>query len=302
MSRSERIDAVAYDPHALALEVVDACNLCGGRRFVEVARRDRYGYANALLVCVGCGLAFLSPRPTAAAYAAFYAGVYRPLVSAYHGRRIDAETVQEEQRSYAAALRSYLARTMPAAPGSVLDVGGSTGVVAAAFARDGVRPTVLDPAPDELVVARDAGMEVVAGFAEDFDPGDRRWELVLLCQTIDHLLDVKATLRAIRGLLAPGGHAFVDILDVSWVLARQGTIEAAYKIDHPFYLTRATALGYFAQAGLAVAGERMADDGHWGFVLTVAEEREPDWPTLQRAAQAFLAEAWRRRAEASQVT
>jgi 2-polyprenyl-3-methyl-5-hydroxy-6-metoxy-1,4-benzoquinol methylase len=298
MSRTERIAAVGYDPATVALEPVTSCNLCGSTRLVEVARRDRYGYPIALAVCARCGLGFLAPRPSAASYAAFYGHVYRPLVSAYHGRLIDAETVQDEQRGYAAQLRDFLARTLPAEPASVLDVGGSTGVVAGAFAHDGVRPTVLDPAPDELAVAEAAGMEVVEGFAEDFEPGDRRWDLVLLCQTIDHLLDVAATLRAIRGLLAPGGHAFVDILDVSWVLARQGAIEGSYKVDHPFYLTRATALAYFARAGLEVVGERMADDGHWGFVLAATEVREPDWDALQRDAEAFLAEVWRLRAQA----
>jgi 2-polyprenyl-3-methyl-5-hydroxy-6-metoxy-1,4-benzoquinol methylase len=297
MSRAERIAGLAYAPQAGPMETVTSCNLCGGSRLVEVARCDRYGYPTGLAVCARCGLGFLSPRPTADAYAVFYRDVYRPLVSAYHGRRIDAETVQDEQRGYAAELHSFLERALPTAPDSVLDVGGSTGVVAAEFARDGVRATVLDPAPDELAVASSAGMEVVEGFAEDFDPGERRWELVLLCQTIDHLLDVSATLRAIRGLLSPGGHAFVDVLDVSWVLARQGAIEGAYKIDHPFYLTRATALGFFARAGLEVVGERMADDGHWGFVLTAGHEREPDWAGLSREAHAFLADIWRRRAE-----
>lgn len=298
MSRSERIAALAYDPTAEPAEAVTVCNLCATTRLVELARRDRYGYASVLVACARCGLAFLSPRPTAGAYAGFYERTYRPLVSAYHGRRIDAQTVQDEQRAYAAQLAAYLGQVLPRPPTSVLDVGGSTGVVAGAFARDGVRPTVLDPAPAELAVAAAAGMEVVEGFAEDFDPGERRWELVLLCQTIDHLLDVRATLSAIRGLLAEGGHAFVDVLDVAWVLARRGSIEEAYKVDHPFYLTRATALAYFDLTGLEVVAERMADDGHWGFVVRAATPREPDWPALVRDADAFLAEVWRRRASA----
>lgn len=298
MSRAERIHALGYDPTAVALEPVDTCNLCDGRRLIEVARRDRYGYSSALAVCARCGLGFLSPRPTADAYSSFYQDVYRPLVSAYHGRRIDAETMQDEQRVYAEALRGFVARTIPADPASVLDIGGSTGIVAGAFAGDAVRLTVLDPAPNELAVAEAAGMEVIEGFAEIFDPGELRWDLVLLCQTIDHLLDIHATLRAIGRLLAPGGHAFVDVLDISWVLARQGVIEDSYKIDHPYYLTRTTALGFFARTGFEVVGERMSHDGHWGFVLAAAEEREPDWEALGRGAQAFLADAWRRRAEA----
>lgn len=297
MTRASRIAAVGYEPPAESMEAVETCNLCGGERFVELARQDRYGYRVPLCACLRCGLAFLSKRPSAPAYGDFYESVYRPLVSAYHGRLIDAETVQVEQREYADQLISFLDRALDSPPVSVLDIGGSTGVVAAA-ARDawGCRATVIDPSPAELDVARRAGMETVEGLMEEFDPGGRQWDLVLLCQTIDHLLDVAATLRAIRSVLAPDGRAFVDVLDVLWVLARTGTIEASYKIDHPYYLTRATALAYFARAGLEVVAERMADDGHWGFVLAPADPR-PD--ALPAAGGELLYEVWRRRAEAS---
>ncbi|HWT25924.1 MAG TPA: methyltransferase domain-containing protein, partial [Solirubrobacteraceae bacterium] len=266
--RAARIERLAYDYGAQPAEPVAACNLCGSTHHVEAARRDRYGFPATLSVCAGCGLGFLSPRMTAEAYAGFYRDVYRPLVSAYHGRLIDAETVQIEQRDYARELTAFLARSLPRRPRSVFDVGGSTGVVAGAVREAfGAAATVLDPAPDELAVAARAGMETVAGFMEDFDPGERRWDLVLLCQTIDHLLDVRATLDAIRGVLAADGHAFVDVLDVGHVMLREGGIEGAVKIDHPYYLTRATATGYFARCGLRVVAERMADDGHWGFLL-----------------------------------
>jgi 2-polyprenyl-3-methyl-5-hydroxy-6-metoxy-1,4-benzoquinol methylase len=298
VSRAERIAAVGYAPGAQPFEDVRSCNLCGSTRLVEVARRDRYGYPSVLAVCGECGLGFLAPRLAPSAYGDFYDGVYRPLVSAYHGRLIDAETVQEDQRGYAADLAAYLTRSLGRTPATVLDVGGSTGIVAAAFAGPETTLTVLDPAPDELAVAAAAGMDTVGGFVEDFDPGERRWELVLMCQTIDHLLDVAGTLRAIRGLLADDGRAFVDVLDVSWVLARQGVIEEAYKIDHPYYLTRETALAYFARAGLDVVGERQADDGHWGFVLAPGEPSEPEWEALRGSADRFLADVWRRRAEA----
>ena len=297
MTLAERVEAVGYDPAAVEREDVRSCNLCGDDRLIEVAQRDRYGYDSRLLVCSRCGLGFISPRPTAAAYAAFYRDVYRPLVSAYHGRVIDAETVQEDQRGYAADLRAFLDSTLPRRPGSVLDVGGSTGVVAAAFRDDATEVTVLDPAPKELEVAARAGMETVAGFAEDFDPGSRTWDLVLLCQTIDHLLDVRATLEAIRRFIGSDGWAFIDVLDVEWVLARQGSVEGAYKVDHPYYLTRATAGAYFESVGLSVVAERMADDGHRGFVLKAGDPREPDWAQLGVAGQAFLADVRRRRAE-----
>ena len=298
--RAARIEALAYDYDSRAKESVGTCNLCGGSRLAEVSRTDRYGYPAVLAVCTRCGLGFLSPRLNSAEYAAFYDGVYRPLVSAYHGRLIDAETVQEEQREYADGLADHLARVLGAPPRSIVDIGGSTGAVAGPLcARFGATATVIDPAPDELRVAQDAGMETIAGLAEDYDPAGRTWDLVLLCQTIDHLLDVRATVGAIRAMLAPEGRAFVDVLDVGFMMRRRGSIEGAVKIDHPFYLTRHTARALFTASGLAVVSERMTDDGHWGFLLAPAAPLEPDWEALRPGADHLLEEAWARRASGS---
>jgi 2-polyprenyl-3-methyl-5-hydroxy-6-metoxy-1,4-benzoquinol methylase len=297
-NRAGRIAALGWDPSSADAEPIATCNLCASTHLVEVARHDRYGFAQRFVICARCGLGFLSPRLTAAAYADFYDGTYRPLVSAHHGRLIDAVTVQDDQRGYAQELVEFLRASLTQAPSTVLDVGGSTGIVAAA-ARDAfaATATVLDPAPAELAVAAAAGMETIEGFAEDYDSAGRQWDLVLLCQTIDHLLDVRSTLTTLRALLDPHGHAFVDVLDLDFALRAKGTIEGAVKVDHPFYLTRHTAVAFFESTGYAVAAERMSDDGHWGFLLSPASATEPSWDELGRRADALLEAVWTRRAQ-----
>jgi SAM-dependent methyltransferase len=297
MERAARIAALGYDYAGQKMERVGDCNLCGSTHHVEAARRDRYGYPAVLRLCPNCGLGFLSPRLTAEAYADFYRGIYRPLVSAYHGRLIDARTVQQEQREYSAELVAFLEHALPNAPREILDVGGSTGVVASTV-RDalGGKATVLDPAPNELEVAAAAGMETIDGFVEDYDPNERRFDLVLVCQTIDHLLDIALSLRALRSLLADGGRMFVDALDVEFAARRRGSIEGAVKADHPFYLTPWTARAYFEQAGLQPVAERMSDDGHWGFLLARGSPGQPDWEQLRREAQRVLELIWAMRA------
>lgn len=294
MTRSmtaEQVAALGYDYGTHATHRTAECNLCGAHNHaVEVAARDRYGYPATFVVCRSCGLGYLCPRLSAKQYAHFYAEVYRPLVSAYHSRRIDAETVQLDQRGYAAELAEFLLPLLPASPRKILDVGGSTGVVAGVLAaRLNARATVLDPSPDELAVARAAGMGTIAGFIEDFDPGQRRWNLVLLCQTIDHLIDVRGTMATLRRMTADGGRAFVDIVDVDVALRRTGSVEQVVKIDHPYYLTRPTAVAYFTLAGFTIIAERLSDDGHRGFVLAPGSRAEPDWAALQATAAQFLA-------------
>lgn len=295
--RAARIAALSYDYAAREKEAVAACNLCGSGRRVEAARRDRYGFPAVMHVCARCGLGFISPRLTSAEYTEFYESTYRPLVSAYHGRTIDAGTVQVEQRGYAAELVDFLRGSLPAPPATVLDVGGSTGVVGAAVGTAfGARAAVLDPSPAELAVAGAAGMETIGGFLEDFDPAGRQWDLVLLCQTVDHLLDVSSALARIREMTAPDGHAYVDVLDFAYVTRREGSVEGAVKIDHPYYFTRDTALAYFAAIGLELRAERLSEDGHWGFLLGPGEPSEPSWESLRQAADRLLDEIWQLRA------
>src|SRR5215208_1062544 len=135
--RAQRIAALAYDYDAQPKEAIAACNLCGASAFAVLAHHDRYGFAAPAHACARCGLVFLNPRMTADAYAHFYDGVYRPLVSAFHGRLIDAKTIQAEQRDYAIERADFI-RPFVAGAGlrTMLDIGGSTGVVSHHFARD----------------------------------------------------------------------------------------------------------------------------------------------------------------------
>src|SRR5262245_39859515 len=206
-ARTARIASLAYDYAGQPKQVIARCNLCGGERFVTLTHRDRYGYPASADGCLRCGLVFLNPVMTAEAYGDFYQEVYRPLVSAYHGRRIDAETLQVEQREYAAVRAETLAPHLARRRAKLLlDVGGSTGIVAHYFKqRFQLEATVLDPAPLEIEVARRLGLRTETGFVEDFDPGSRRFDMITLCQTVDHLLDVALSLGKIRALLADDG-------------------------------------------------------------------------------------------------
>jgi 2-polyprenyl-3-methyl-5-hydroxy-6-metoxy-1,4-benzoquinol methylase len=266
--RRERIAAVGYDYAAQPVEAISACNLCGGAEFVVVAHRDRYGYPVQAHACRRCGLVFLNPRMTATAYAHFYAEVYRPLVSAYHGRLIDARTIQGEQQVYAAKRAAFLRPFLSPAHSTLLDIGGSTGVVAAYIAREfGLQATLVDPAPLEVAEAERLGLEAITALVEQHDFGRRRFDVVLICQTVDHLLDVAGTLGRVRELIADDGRLFVDIVDFRAAYLRPWSIEEAIKIDHPYYLTEPTMLAFLRRAGFEVLRTECADDRlHVGFL------------------------------------
>jgi len=260
--RRERIAALDYDYAAQPKQTLTACNLCGAAEFVILAHRDRYGYPAEAQACRRCGLVFLNPRLTAEAYARFYDGIYRPLVSAFHGRLIDARTIQAEQREYAAERTEFLRPFIPdARRRTLLDIGGSTGVVAAHFAREfGLEGTVIDPAPLEIEQAQRLGLETISGLVERHDFGKRRFDIVTICQTVDHLLDIAGTLTRVRQLLTDDGLLFIDIVDFRAAYLRNWSVEDAIKIDHPYYLTEPAIVAYVRAAGFDVLRSDYASD------------------------------------------
>jgi len=288
--RKKRVDQLGYDYAAQPKQTLGRCNLCDDPKLVTVTHSDRYGYPASASACTRCGFTFLNPVMTRDAYGDFYARIYRPLVSAYHNRLINAQTIQDEQKEYAERLAVFLNPWLDATRHkSMLDIGGSTGVVAMELARRfPLKMAVLDPAADELDWAVRAGVETIAGFLEDYDPGDRQFDVVILCQTIDHFLDATGSLKKIRKLLAPGGVFFVDIVDFRAAYLRNASIEEAVKIDHPYYFTEDTAEAMLARTGFEVRQKNYSPDHlHVGYICSPGTPRPETVPDSQHVREFF---------------
>jgi len=289
-ARRERLAALGYDYAAQPKERLEACNLCGARALTTICHSDRYGFRASTDACSACSLAFLNPRMGPDEYGNFYDGVYRPLVSAFHGRLIDAATVEQDQLVYTDALVGTLAPYLAARRGAdLLDVGGSTGVIAEALGRHfGLRGTVFDPASAEVERARARGLDAFVGTVEEFDPGERRFGVVVICQTIDHMLDISKALASVRRLLEPEGILFVDIVDFRAAYLRAWSVEAATKIDHAYSLTELTAEAYLARAGLKpIRKDYPADHLHVGYICEPADPQPRALPDEAAVTEFF---------------
>jgi len=225
-------------------ELVESCNLCGSRLLKLIGMRDRYGLEAPTVRCQECGLVFLSLRMTANAYREFYeAGHYRRLVKDYSMRDWGGEKLLADQTRYAEKLSSWLEPHMNGQRGGLLlDLGGAAGVVAKRLAQDyNLDATVVEPSAIEANAARDRGLNVANMRLEDYEANGNHYDLVLLCRSVDHLLDIKGALKRIRRWLAPGGLFFVDYVH-----------DCAIKIDHPFHLSEPTMRRFLGTAGFRV--------------------------------------------------
>lgn len=244
---------MTFDYVAQPQEAVTNCDLCGGRSFSPYAFNDRYLLPVASVMCQGCGLLFLNPRMTAEAYAKFYGnGVYRKLLDDYYKSDI-TNTVGQTQEAYGNWLAWFLRPYLLNRAGTLLDVGGSEGRVADILYRKyRFEPTILEPAGAEADKARTIGFEVIDGSLETWDPAGRKFDVIMLCQTIDHLLSISKSLETIKRAMSPGALFFVDISDFRSVLRQHKEQYGIIKVDHPFYLTPITLERYLTKAGLRV--------------------------------------------------
>jgi len=258
----------------LQRETVVSCNVCSSQRHTLVCKTDRYGLPLRMALCLDCGLFYLVDRFSAAGYSDFYSsGAYRTVSSQFNGVTHAIDEVQSNQVSYARNLVRALAGFVPPRrAGKLLDVGGSAGIVARELAKEfGLHGTVLDPATEEVAAARAAGLDAVVGSVEDWNTQDK-FDLILLCRSIEHLFDLRHSLARIRELLTPEGLFYCDIADFMEMCRLMGSPETFTKVDHCYWLTQSTALQIFRSLGFELVSMNVVSgEAQVGFLLRACE-------------------------------
>ncbi len=262
----------------LQRETVLSCDVCSSDQNVIVSGRDRYGLPIRTALCLNCGLFYLMDRLTAPAYSQFYGnGAYRAVSSQFNRVTHNIAQIQADQIGYARmlvrVLEGYVARHNG---GGLLDVGGSAGLVAREFADYfGLQGTVLDPAADEAAAARTLGLNAVVGSIEDWSTREK-FQLILLCRGIEHLISFRGALSRIRSLLHPQGLFYCDIADFMAMCRLVGPPETFTKIDHCYWLTQSTAPAIFHALGFEVVSMNVVFQyGQVGFLLRPCEPSAP---------------------------
>jgi SAM-dependent methyltransferase len=251
----------------------NCCNICGSGRSALLATNDRYGFSVRTVLCLDCGLIYLQDPLSLKDYAQFYgSGAYRDLTDAFNGDTATMEAIQTDQRNYARGVARLL-QSVPdfARQGTLLDIGGSAGAVAVAVAAHfNYEITVLDPAAEEVAAARAIGAEGIVGTLETFE-SSKKFDIILLCRSIEHLFDLKCSLQKIRDSLNPNGIFYCDLIDFVESCQQTGGIEANSKIDHCYWLCQQTAADIFGSVGLEIVGMDLTSPVSIGYLLQSCE-------------------------------
>jgi SAM-dependent methyltransferase len=125
---------------------------------------------------------------------------------------------------------------------SILDLGCSTGGLLSIFKQRGLSNLLgIDPSPACVhSVQRLFGIDArVNNFSELTD--DKKYDLVILSEVLEHIVDLKEILAKIRSLLSDRGYLFIEVPD-------SGRWEA--QISAPFQQFSVEHINYFSQGSL----------------------------------------------------
>ena len=243
LAAKRRIAQAGLAPRCTALprQAVATCDACGEPAPWIVETEDRYGLPMRVMVCPRCTLIAQADRMNPDSAAVFYRDLYRPLISAFHGRTIRPREVYAESRMRASEVWGVLREYADEVRGRAwVDVGGGTGGSIDGLAERGIEPAsvcIVDPAGAELAVAEQAGYEVYGQIAEDGSGwSDGRFDLLLCLQTLDHVLDLRQVVTNIHRALRPGGLAVVTVAD--YLLVHRDRSWMDLKLDHTYFFSR----------------------------------------------------------------
>lgn len=246
---------------AARLEIVP-CALCLSDEKTEVHRHPTRGIAT--VVCARCGLAYLSPRPTAEALAQFYAE---------YSQGLPPETVVREDGPFVRSSRSRAdaATQVLSGPGKVVEIGCSYGLFLEEMVARGHDVLGLEPSKPESEVARSRlGPAAVRNAGLEALEPDGSNDLVALFHVLEHLRDPLTALRQIREALKPGGFVHIEVPNM--LMVPQTVVE------HVHFMTGQHLYGFTPN----VLGRMLAEAG---FEITKLEDDPlpPIYPSNLRA-------------------
>ncbi len=238
-----------------------ACALCGARAGARLAAGPDFEYdttrTELVLWRCPCGGVYLDPRPAPAALARIYPANYYAydFVEKLGGFVMRFKTMVER-----AKVRAYRACLAPG--GRVLDVGCGDGHVLAQLRRHAGVPLRLEGvefSPVAADAAERAGFVVHRGRIEDVELPVRAFDLVIMNQLIEHVVEPLTVLRKVGRALRPGGQVFVETPNLDSLDARlfRRRYWGGYHLPRHFHLfDRRTLPALARKAGLELVSLR----------------------------------------------
>jgi 2-polyprenyl-3-methyl-5-hydroxy-6-metoxy-1,4-benzoquinol methylase len=225
-----------------------ACGQAHGSRAFE-----KYGFA--FRRCGDCSTIYMSPRPSEAVMADYYANSEN---YAYWAKYIfPASEVTRREKIHKPWLQRVLeyCDAFDVARGTLLEVGPGFGTFAAVATSSGAfaRVVAVEPTPELAQACRERGVEVINKRIEDIGGEVGRADVVVAFEVIEHLYEPRRFLENIFSLIAPGGLLIVSCPNgLGFDIAMLGAGALAVDAEHVNLFNPASLTGLVQDCGFEV--------------------------------------------------
>jgi 2-polyprenyl-3-methyl-5-hydroxy-6-metoxy-1,4-benzoquinol methylase len=204
---------------------ISSCPACGSFTKKPWFHKEIAGVRFNLDKCGSCGTAYVNPPPSAESLKTIYASTGHGSKSLTSFEKVMAAEVEFPNSTVDANRMVGYAKQLlgPVNEGQAhaLDIGSGYGFFSRAALEQGFRVTAVNPATAENRIFQQLnGFEPIPLFFEEVDFGPEKFDLVILSQVLEHLLDPFQVLVKVRSLLKPKGVLTIAVPNVDAILIK----------------------------------------------------------------------------------
>jgi SAM-dependent methyltransferase len=240
-----------------------SCPACGSSAKQSWLSKGAAGVKFTLDKCCACGTGYVNPQPSAESLKSFYACVGHGSKSLTSLDQVMAAEVEFPNSTVDAQRMVNYAKQLlgpiEAGQAKALDVGAGYGFFSRAAVAQGFQVTAVNPARAENRIFKQLnGFEPIPLFFEEVNFGRERFDLVILSQVLEHLLDPLQVLVKVRKLMKPEGVIALAVPNVDAILIKiLGSRSSFLGLpQHIIHFSRHGLSAILQRAGFAVSHHR----------------------------------------------
>lgn len=254
----------------MEMELV-SCKLCGSDVHHEFQVVENTGFMTQYVVCDECGLNFMNPMYTQAAYNRYYDGIYEK----HHGVK-QAGDIEPDCKGD--KVGKYFKKALPDLK-KVYEIGCGAGGNLLAFQKfHGYSVGGLDPSNAARDIAKEKfGIDIDLSDCESITKAKLKgFEAVCMLDVIEHLVDPVSSLKHLFKVMETGSHLYVETLALEVDYPPKG-LSGYFRIPHPYNFTIKTLEGIIKSAGFNIVETVVLGRGMVS-VLATRENRPVECP------------------------
>jgi SAM-dependent methyltransferase len=204
---------------------ISSCPACGSSTKQPWLSKEVAGVKFTLDKCCACGTGYVNPQPSAESLKSLYACIGHGSKSLASLDEVMAAEVEFPNSTVdAQRMVNYATQLLGPIQGDqakALDIGSGYGFFSRAAQAQGFQVTAVNPAKAENRIFKQLnGFEPIPLFFEEVDFGQERFDLVILSQVLEHLLDPFHVLVKVRKLMKPEGVIAIAVPNVDAILIK----------------------------------------------------------------------------------